>query len=381
MAKQHVVFIGLSGYDYPHTRVRCYNFAEQLGRYPGIDTRVISFRDHLSSLSEVEVYEARDRQKLVMMAKALPRIFPRLNTWFYLQKPHYNAALPFLLARLGFNKFIFDYDDYDVDLTVTFNNMWLRKLFYGTVDHSEITRRLATKATGCVAASRSLYDFISRYNPRVEYISTGVKPELFQCADRSGRSSPVKFLWTGIIWGEEIFQGIIRSFNGLRAVLQSGRDARIQLVGAGQMWDRIHQAIQSDYADLVDKIDVIGWISPDRMPDILADADVGLLPFAIDNQWVRSKSPTKLFEYMASGLPVIADAVGEVTHVVQNGQSGILTTSQDGFNEAMIQLVTNQEFRLSLGQAARKRVETHYSIPVLVDRLARFLEMLFRLRK
>lgn len=147
------------------------------------------------------------------------------------------------------------------------------------------------------------------------------------------------------------------------------------------MWDRIHQAIQSDYADLVDKIDVIGWISPDRMPDILADADVGLLPFAIDNQWVRSKSPTKLFEYMASGLPVIADAVGEVTHVVQNGQSGILTTSQDGFNEAMINLVANQEFRLSLGQAARKRVETHYSIPVLVDRLARFLEMLFRLRK
>ncbi|MGB3977271.1 MAG: glycosyltransferase [bacterium] len=381
MAKQHIVFIGLSGYDYPHTRVRCYNFAEQLGRYPGFTTKVVSFRDHLSSLSEEQIYGARDRDKLLMTVRALPRIFPRFNTWFYLQKPHYNAALPFLLARLGFNKFIFDYDDYDVDLTVTFNRMWLRKFFYGSDDHAEITRRIATQAIGCVAASRSLYDYIIQYNPRVEYISTGVRPELFQCVDRSDRSGPVKFLWTGIIWGEEIYQGVIRAFEGLRAVVQNGLNARLQLVGGGQMWNRTLQSMQTDYADLVDKIDVFGWVSPDRMPEILADADVGLLPFAIDNQWVRSKSPTKLFEYMASGLPVVADALGEVTHVIQDGQSGILTSSQQAFNEAMICLASNIDTRISLGLAARKRVETHYSIPVLVDRLARFLDMLTRLKK
>ena len=109
--KRQVVFIGLSGYDYPHTRVRCYNFARQLALYDDFSTRVISFRDHLSNLSEVEVYEARDRQKITMMLKALPKIFPRANTLFYIQKAHYNAALPYLLYRLGFNNFVFDYDD------------------------------------------------------------------------------------------------------------------------------------------------------------------------------------------------------------------------------------------------------------------------------
>jgi glycosyltransferase involved in cell wall biosynthesis len=381
MAEQHVIFIGLSGYDYPHTRVRCYNFAEQLNRYPGISTRVISFRDHLSSFSEVEVYQARDRHKLLMIARALPRIFPRLNTWFYIQKAHYNSALPFLLARLGFNKFIFDYDDYDVELNVTFNSMWLRRLFYGSDDHETITQRLVSRATGCIAASRSLYEYVGQFNPRVEYISTGVKPELFQCVDRSDRTGSVRFLWNGIVWGEEIYQGIMRVFNGLRAVRQTGLDARLQIVGTGQMWDRMIDTLDTQYSDLLDSIDATGWVSPDRMPDILAGADIGLLPFSMDNQWIRSKSPTKLFEYMASGIPVIADAIGEVTHVIQDGQSGILATSQQSFNDAMIGLADNRDLRLLLGAAARKRVETHYSIPVLVDRLARFLDMLFRLRR
>jgi len=376
--KRQVVFIGLSGYDYPHTRVRCYNFAEQLNKYDDFSTKVISFRDHLSNLSEVEVYEARDRQKITMMLKALPRIFPRRNTIFYIQKAHYNAALPYLLYRLGFNNFVFDYDDYDVDLTVSFNNLYLRRFFYGTENHQEITRKLAANSLGCVAASRSLYDYVKQFNPRVEYVSTGVKMNSFNFVDRSDRTEPVRFLWTGIIWGEEIYQSVLRAFNGLREVTKSGQDSLLELVGTGQMWDRMIETLESEYADISDKVKITGWVTPDAMPDILAKADIGLLPFSEDSMWVRSKSPTKLFEYMATGLPVIADAIGEVRHVLQSKQSGILANNQDEFSKAMINLGADQKLRLELGLAARKRIESHYSIPVLIDRLARFLDTLFR---
>jgi glycosyltransferase involved in cell wall biosynthesis len=381
MSKINVVFIGLSGYEYPHTRVRCYNFAERLAQYDGFSTRVLSFSDHLMpGFNEVEIYQARDRHKLLMITKALPRLFPRFNTYFYIQKAHYNAALPFLLSRLGFNKFIFDYDDYDVDLNVTFNSMKLRRLFFGTEDHEILTRRLATRALGCVAASRNLYQYIQRFNPRVEYISTGVKPELFQAVDRSNRSSPVRFLWNGIVWGDEIYQGIIRAFNGLRAVVKAGLQARLEIVGTGQMWDAMVTTLQNDYHDIKEFVDITGWVEPDQMPEILANADIGLLPFSRDSLWIRSKSPTKLFEYLASGIPVIADAVGEVVHVIRSRESGILVNSQTGFNNAMIELVKDEKLRTQIGKAAREHVEKHYSIPVLVDRLALFLEMLHRLK-
>ncbi|MBN1295172.1 glycosyltransferase family 4 protein, partial [bacterium] len=333
---KHIVFIGLSGYEYPHTRVRCYHFAQQLDTYPGIRTHVISFKDHLSSLTEVETYMARDRQKMTMIARALPRIFPRLNTYFYIQKAHYNSALPFLLNRLGFNRYLFDYDDYDVDLTVTFNRMRLRRFFYGSDDHAEITRRLITRALGCIAASRSLYEYVGGINPRVEYISTGVRTEQFTVTDRSSRTGPVHFIWNGIIWGDEIYESVLRIFHGIRAVLAERLDVRLELVGGGQLWDQTIDALQREFSDITGHVNLTGWVHPDEMPGKLAAADVGLLPFASDSMWVRSKSPTKLFEYMASGLPVIADAVGEVRHVIESGVSGILAANQDDMNRAMI---------------------------------------------
>ncbi len=380
MAIQQIIFVGLSGYDYPHTRVRCYNFAERLNQYPDFTTRVISFKDHLSNLSEVEIYGARDRQKLLMSARALPKLFPRRNTLFYIQKAHYNSALPYLLSRLGFNRYIFDYDDYDVDLNVTFNSKKLRRLFFGSDDHAEITRRLAADALGCVAASRNLSDFIRPINPRVEYVPTGVKPDLFTCTDRSGRSGPIRFLWTGIIWGEEIYQGVLQVLDGFRGVIRSGFASRLELVGTGQMWDRMAETLQGQYDDITRYVDLTGWVHPDDMPKILARADVGLLPFSQDSLWIRSKSPTKLFEYMASGLPVIASAIGEVTHVIEHGRSGLLADGAAAFHAAMIELAGDPDRRRLLGLAARARVETHYSIPVLVDRLARYLEMLIRLK-
>ncbi|MCD4655600.1 glycosyltransferase [bacterium] len=96
--------------------------------------------------------------------------------------------------------------------------------------------------------------------------------------------------------------------------------------------------------------------------------------------WVRSKSPTKLFEYMATGLPVVADAIGEVRHVLESGISGFLAANQEEFNRAMIDLCRNHRRRLEMGIAARKRVATNFSIPVLVDRLAQFLDTLFRMQ-
>jgi len=377
---KHIIFVGLNGYEYPHTRVRCYHFAETLGRYNGIQTHVLSFRDHLSNLSEVDMFGARDRRKLIMILRALPRIFPRFNTYFYIQKAHYNAALPCLLGRMGFNRYFFDYDDFDVDLNVTFNKHRLRTFFFGSVEHDTITRRLAANALGCVAASRSLQEYLSRFNPRVEYVPTGVRPDAFTWTDRAGRTGPVRFLWTGLVWGDDILENIIRLLEGYRAVIQAGISAQLEIIGAGQKWERMTEMIARDFSDVSDGIILTGWVDPDAMPEKLARADIGLLPFAGDTMWLRSKSPTKLFEYMASGLPVIADAVGEVRHVIEDGVSGILAGGPASFDNAMIHLCRDSERRLAMGRAARERVEHHYSIPVLMDRLARFMETVFRLK-
>jgi len=58
-------------------------------------------------------------------------------------------------------------------------------------------------------------------------------------------------------------------------------------------------------------IEYLGMKSYPELPAIMADFDVALMPFAL-NEATRSISPTKTLEYFAAGLPVISTRVPDV---------------------------------------------------------------------
>ena len=88
-----------------------------------------------------------------------------------------------------------------------------------------------------------------------------------------------------------------------------------------------------------------------------------------------SKSPTKLFEYMAAGLVPISTDVGEASHVLKNHENGILCEgTADSFRDAINWLADNKRKMHILGTNARKTVEEGYSIQVLSAKLDRILK-------
>ena len=95
---------------------------------------------------------------------------------------------------------------------------------------------------------------------------------------------------------------------------------------------------------------------------------------SVDNLWFRSKSPTKLFEYMASGLAVVAWNLGEVQHVIEDGKNGFLASDSDEMVQSMIQIAQDKELRHSLSTNARQTIEERYSHEVLGEKLADFME-------
>jgi glycosyltransferase involved in cell wall biosynthesis len=50
---------------------------------------------------------------------------------------------------------------------------------------------------------------------------------------------------------------------------------------------------------------MIGARPADDLPQVLRGADIGLIPYAI-NDLTRSVFPMKVYEYLAAGLPVLA---------------------------------------------------------------------------
>lgn len=354
----------------PYSRVRGYHFAQAL-RKLGAETAVLSFRDHLGPWwDSIEMLELGDRQKLWLNARAFWRLFQEKNAIFYLQKAHYHAAAPFLLSRLGKNRFILDYDDWDIDRSPFFQRDYLNRFFFGAKDSAQITARLARSALCCVGSSRSLCDYLKDLNGSVFYIPTGVDTVHFKPAADFLENGKTTFVWTGQVWGEVIYQNIRFILECFREVAQDSADVRLKIVGGGRMMPRVHQDIK-EFCKGAD-IEVVDWVNPQDMPQHLSSADVGLLPLLSDEQnasWMRSKSPTKLFEYMAMGLATVSTRMGEVCCVIEDGRDGFLAGDKMDFITKMKALARDRDLRRKMGSAARKKAEQRYSLDVLGQRL------------
>jgi glycosyltransferase involved in cell wall biosynthesis len=113
-----------------------------------------------------------------------------------------------------------------------------------------------------------------------------------------------------------------------------------------------------------------------KIPCFLASADVLLLPMA-DTVFERSRFPVRLGDYLASGRPIVSNAVGEVKSVLEKYQCGLTCGPQDlkGFAEQILILLNNPDLRNKLGDMARKTAE-EYSWQKIAQRLNRFYDNL-----
>jgi glycosyltransferase involved in cell wall biosynthesis len=167
-----------------------------------------------------------------------------------------------------------------------------------------------------------------------------------------------------------IFAGAFRSWHGAVHLVNAIRTLRERgqknigavLIGDGPELARVRKAAAG-----LDTVVFTGALRHDRMPAALAAADIGVAPFdlgahgplALGFYW----SPLKIFEYMASGLPVVAPRVDRIPSLVEDGVEGVLYPPAEGsagLADALTRL-TDPGHRKTLGDAARRRAVRDYS--------------------
>lgn len=112
---------------------------------------------------------------------------------------------------------------------------------------------------------------------------------------------------------------------------------------------------------------LLGTVPYERMPEILAAADVGVAPY--DTARLRQLrlgfywSPLKVFEYMASGLPTVTISRPPLTEIVREGEEGLHFPEGDaaGLARVLERLAGEPALRARLGAQARDRVVSRYS--------------------
>jgi glycosyltransferase involved in cell wall biosynthesis len=126
------------------------------------------------------------------------------------------------------------------------------------------------------------------------------------------------------------------------------------------------------------RVRYFGRVSPDRVPEVLARARVGVLPLQPIANY-RVAYPVKLFEYLAAGLPVVATDVPLWRELLETHGCGVCVPpdSPRELAQAMSSLLDDDARARAMGERGRRAAEQHYSWQSQADALlALYAELL-----
>jgi len=208
--------------------------------------------------------------------------------------------------------------------------------------------RATARAADAVLASN---DYLGQYaaahtDPRRVYlIPTCIEPGWYR---------PVLHRRTG--------QAVRLAWIGQRAMLPSLECAGAELAAVAAELPGVELRLICDAgpAPLPVRVALRPW-SPATEADELVEADIGISWLA-DDLWSLGKCGLKVLQYMAAGLPVVANPVGVHTVLVSEGQTGYLPQTPAEWIQAVRRLAQDAERRRRLGTAGRHCVEAKYSV-------------------
>jgi glycosyltransferase involved in cell wall biosynthesis len=72
-----------------------------------------------------------------------------------------------------------------------------------------------------------------------------------------------------------------------------------------------------------------GLVEPARVPELLARADILVLPNPASAISTRYTSPLKLFEYMAAGRPIVSSDLPSIREILRDNVNALLVAPGD----------------------------------------------------
>ncbi|HUS16853.1 MAG TPA: glycosyltransferase family 4 protein, partial [Chloroflexia bacterium] len=163
--------------------------------------------------------------------------------------------------------------------------------------------------------------------------------------------SPVVLLFTRFVefpvsWPLAVLAALARRWPGVRLLV----------VGEGFGGEERRLRAEAGPRGLADNVLLCGRVEGPELGALLAQADVALYPMR-DTLVNRAKSPVKLLDLMALGLPIVAHNVGQVGEYLVHGSSGWLVPPGDvaGLGTGVATLLDDPARRAALGQGAASR--------------------------
>jgi glycosyltransferase involved in cell wall biosynthesis len=163
----------------------------------------------------------------------------------------------------------------------------------------------------------------------------------------------------GRLEAEKAFDLVLHAAKDL---VDRGTNARVVIIGEGGDRSRL-EALARDLG-IADRVSLPGWQSD--VKDYYEAMDLFVLSS------LREGLPNVLLEAMAMEVPCVATRIAGIPRLIQDGRSGRLVSAgdKDALSAAVRELATDVDLRDRFRKAGRRTVETRYSFPVRMTKLA-----------
>ena len=235
---------------------------------------------------------------------------------------------------------IYDFDD----------AVFIRDSFTGWGPHwpgrARSFARVVRAAQVVVAGNRFLFDHAALWTgpEKIHLVPTCLNPDLYPLAQHTSRGN-IQLVWIGS-------SSTLRGMERVRPLLEM----------LGQRLPGLQWKIICDRFLKLRTLPVIRcpWSEASEATD-LASADIGIswLP---DDLWSQGKCGLKILQYMAAGLPVVANPVGMQASLVRHGETGFLVRTDKEWQDAIGRLAADRDLRRRMGLAGRAVVEANYDM-------------------
>lgn len=188
---------------------------------------------------------------------------------------------------------------------------------------------------------------------RVATITNGIDLERFQPADPP--AGPPRITMVANLREEKGHDVLVRAAAAVRRRIPA---VRFQIVGEGPLHGRI--VAQARAEGVLDAFDFLGH--REDIPALLAASHAFVLPSRTE------ASPNSVIEAMATGLPVVASAVGGLLELVEHGRNGLLFAVNDdrALAAALVDVLEHPLVATALGRAARATIASRYAFGRMV---------------
>jgi glycosyltransferase involved in cell wall biosynthesis len=186
-------------------------------------------------------------------------------------------------------------------------------------------------------------------------------------------SSPVlRLVYLGLM---EIPRGVGDLLRAVRRLADAGTSVRLSLIGDGRDMP-VFRTLANELRLDASIVEFLGRLPYQRALEIVAQADVGVVPHHADEAW-NTTIPNKLFDYMAAGLAVVSSDAAPAARIMRETGAGAVFRSADALDlaRAITELVDPVR-RDAARTAGRRAILERYHWEQDEDRLLQALRRL-----